>query len=94
MNSAFQFVVYGSLKKTVSDDETFPRAVEMAEPTPLSEILGRFKIPLEMVQLVMVNHKAVPKDTLIHPGDRLTLFPREYPIFPDWYDYRLQAPSV
>jgi hypothetical protein len=29
------------------------------------------------VQLAMVNHRAVPKDSVINPGDRISLFPRE-----------------
>ncbi len=36
----------------------------------------------------MVNHRAVPKDTVIFPGDRVALFPREYAIFVDWKAFR------
>jgi hypothetical protein len=39
--------------------------------------------------MALVNHRAVPKTTLIRPGDRLSLFPREYPIFADWKDFRV-----
>jgi hypothetical protein len=35
-----------------------------------------------------LNNRAVPKNSTIHPGDRLSLFPREYPIFVDWKDHR------
>jgi hypothetical protein len=41
-----------------------------------------------MVQLAMVNHSAVPKKSIIHPGDRLALFPKEYVIFADWHDLK------
>jgi len=40
------------------------------------------------VQLVMVNHKAVHTNSTINPGDRIALFPREYPVFADWKDFR------
>jgi hypothetical protein len=36
----------------------------------------------------MVNHKAVSPDHLIHPGDRIALFPKEYAIFADWKNFR------
>ena len=57
-------------------------------PTPMIDILERFEIPLDRVQLAMVNHRAVSKDSVIHPGDRLSLFPREYMVFADWKDLR------
>jgi len=41
-----------------------------------------------LIQLAMVNYKAVPKDTVIQPSDRLSLFPKEYPFFHDWKDMR------
>jgi hypothetical protein len=40
------------------------------------------------VQLAMVNHRAVHKDSMIKQGDRLALFPREYIVFADWKDFR------
>jgi hypothetical protein len=46
-----------------------------------------------MVQLAMVNHKAVPKNSTIHPGDRLALFPKEYIVFADWHDLKFLEPS-
>jgi len=36
----------------------------------------------------MVNHSAIPKDSIIHPGDRLALFPKEYVVFSDWHDLK------
>jgi hypothetical protein len=46
------------------------------------------RIDYDQVQLAMVNHKAVSKASSVQPGDRLSLFPREYPIFADWKDLR------
>jgi len=37
----------------------------------------------------MVNHSAVPKNSIIHPGDRLALFPKEYVVFADWHDLKI-----
>ena len=61
---------------------------DLQGPTPLRELLNRLQIPTGQVQLVMVNHKAVPPSHLIQPGDRVALFPKEYAIFADWKDMR------
>ena len=57
-------------------------------PTPLLQIIGDLNIPEMQVQLIMVNHRAVSRETLVYPGDRLALFPSEYPIFADWKNLR------
>jgi molybdopterin converting factor small subunit len=54
----------------------------------LKELLDRLEIAPDRVQLAMVNHRAVFLDHLIHPGDRIALFPREYTIFADWKNFR------
>jgi hypothetical protein len=94
MKPAIQLRAYGSLREVMRAKDVSPLRVEIDDPTPFPEILKKFNIPLDKVQLIMVNHKAVQQDSMIHPGDRLTLFPREYPIFVDWYDYRRRASSV
>ncbi len=53
------------------------------------DLLGELHISPDRVQLAMVNHKPVPPDVLIHPGDRVALFPREYMVFADWKNFRL-----
>lgn len=62
---------------------------DLQRPIPLQEFLSGLQIPPDQVQLVMVNHKAVPPTHVIQPGDRVALFPREYAIFADWKDMRL-----
>jgi len=57
--------------------------------TGIPAVLDLSNIPAKEVGLAMVNHRSVPKGSLIHPGDRLSLFPREYPIFADWLDHCL-----
>jgi molybdopterin converting factor small subunit len=60
-------------------------AVLPLDPEPFS-----LRIPFNKVQVVMVNYRAVAKHSTIHPGDRVSLFPREYPVFADWKDFRDQ----
>ena len=83
-----QLHLFGSLQKEIKDNEEMPIWFDIDSPTPLLDVLRRFKISLNKVQLAMVNHRAVSKDTVIHPGDRLALFPREYMVFADWRDLR------
>jgi hypothetical protein len=80
--------VFGSLRKIVPDPDDLPIRLQLDTPISLESVLATCNIPNQSVQLIMINHKAVPKDTLIHPGDRLALFPPEYPFFVDWLDFR------
>ena len=89
MNTELQIHLFGSLRKVVADKEDLPIRLHLDAPKPLHDVLKTCRIPKHEVQLVMVNHKAVPMDVSIHPGDRLALFAREYPFFPDWNDFRL-----
>ncbi len=87
-NQDIQVRLFGSLLKQpgkLSDPKTL---VELKKPSPLSEVIKNLDIPLSRVQLVMVNHRAVLPDFLIHPGDRVALFPREYAFFADWNAFR------
>ena len=88
MRSYIELVLFGSLKKEMADIDDDSIRFELKDPTPLLEVLQLHKIPVNMVQLAMVNHNAVPKKSIIHPGDRLALFPREYVIFADWHDLK------
>lgn len=80
-----ELVLFGSLKKEMRDFEENSIRFNLQDSTPLLKVLQRYKIPVNMVQLAMVNHKAVPKNSTLHPGDRLALFPKEYAIFADWH---------
>ena len=83
-----QIHLFGSLKKKLGDLYDFPIQLDIKSPTSLGDILISLKIPPDIVQLAMVNNRSVTKDATINPGDRLALFPREYPIFADWKDHR------
>ena len=88
MKTYTEMVLYGSLKRDMTDVDDDSIRLELEDPTPLIEVLQIHKIPVNTVQLAMVNHRAVSKDSVIHPGDRLSLFPREYMVFADWKDLR------
>jgi len=88
MKSDIQIHLYGSLRNMRKKDDEFVIQTVLESEALLADILKELKIPLDMVQLVMVNHKAVHMDSTINPGDRIALFPREYPVFADWKDFR------
>jgi hypothetical protein len=83
-----QVYLFGSLLKGAADPRNCPIQLDLEAPTPVFEVLHLLAIPVGRVQVVMVNHKAVYWDHVICPGDRVSLFPREYPFFADWKDFR------
>ena len=88
MKSDIQIHLYGSLRNIGKKHDEFIIRTGLKSKSPLVDILKQLKIPLDLVQLVMVNHKAVYMDSTIYPGDRVALFPKEYLFFADWKDYR------
>ena len=88
MRTYIELALFGSLKKEMADVNDDSIRFELEDPTPLFEVLQIHKIPVNMVQLGMVNQSAVPKNSIIHPGDRLALFPKEYVVFADWNDLK------
>ena len=88
MKSDIQIHLYGSLRNMRKKHDGFVIQKVLESEASLVDILKELKIPLDMVQLIMVNHKAVHMDSTIYPGDRIALFPGEYPIFADWKDFR------
>jgi hypothetical protein len=88
MRSPTNVYLFGSFQKGGGDPDDPPIQLDLNAPTALAAVIKTINIPYEMVQLAMVNYRAVPKDSAIHPGDRLSLFPKEYPIFADWKDLR------
>ncbi len=79
---------FGSLLKYLMHPCDCPIQLELAAPSPLSEVLNRLPIPSDKVRLAMVNHRAVYPDHMVYPGDRVSLFPKEYALFADWKDLR------
>lgn len=87
MNSAVQIHFFGSLQNLRPTSETTLKKT-LDTSVPLTTLLVAESIPVDQIQIVMVNHRAVHKDVLIHPGDRVALFPNEYAIFADWKDFK------
>ena len=88
MGTQVQIHLFGSLKKKLGGFYDFPIQLELKSSISLAEILISLKIPADIVQLAMLINRSVPKNTTIHPGDRLSLFPKKYPVFVDWKDHR------
>ena len=88
MKAVSEVILYGSLRTEAGENRDSLACLELEKPVPLQELLQRLAIRPERVQLVMVNHRAVSPDHLIHPGDRIALFPKEYAIFADWKNLR------
>lgn len=84
-----QINLFGSLRRVIEGGHDSPIRLQLEAPAPLPHILEMLRIPSGMVQLAMVNHRAVPLSSTINPGDRLSLFSREYPVFADWKDFRI-----
>jgi len=88
MKPSTHIYLFGSLRKTREGKNQHPVALTLSAPAALQDIFKELHIPPDRVQLAMVNHRAVSKSAMIRPGDRVALFPREYPIFADWNDFR------
>ena len=90
MSQTIQIIRYGSLREAGASapqppDNLFP----LSKATTLADLIDLLDITSDSVQLAMLNHRAVSRQAVVRPGDRLALFPKEYPIFIDWNDYRL-----
>lgn len=88
MTHAIQVNLFGSLRDTSADQNDAEITYDLKTATPLMAFLPRLGIPADRIQLVMVNHRAADKQATLQPGDRVALFPKEYPIFVDWNAYR------
>jgi len=88
MNPVTHVLLFGSLARFNRGKRDEALELDLQAPTRIPDVLDLLKIPAKDVSLAMVNHRSVPKDFVVHLGDRLSLFPREYPIFADWLDHR------
>ncbi|MEF8822480.1 MAG: MoaD/ThiS family protein [Desulfohalobiaceae bacterium] len=79
---------YGSLQQELKDALSVLRELPAKDELSLSDLLNELNIPQDRVQLVMLNNRPVRMDARVRTGDRVALFPREYPVFADWKDYR------
>ena len=88
MKGKTEVYLYGSLRRGPGESIASPVLNNLDEPISLGELIHRLHIQPDQVQLAMVNHRAVSPDHVIQPGDRVSLFPREYAIFADWKNLR------
>ena len=88
MKDKTEVYLYGSLRRGPGESIFSPVLDNLDTSISLGELIHRLQIQPDHVQLVMVNHRAVSPDHVIQPGDRVSLFPREYAIFPDWKNLR------
>ena len=87
-NPTTHVYLFGSLLNGLADRSSHPIQLELKAPSPLSEVLDLLPIPPAKLQVAMVNHRSVSRDHMVHPGDRVALFPKEYAFFADWKDFR------
>ena len=88
MHATVKIIPYGSLGRTIPVSAGSGLDHPLAGARCLADVLVALDVGVEQVQLAMVNHRAAAADTAIRAGDRIALFPREYPIFADWQSYR------
>ncbi len=89
MSEMVQIILFGSLRNTrKGSPNPSEKLLSVAKETPLNKIIRQLDIQNVKVQLVMQNHRAVLKDAMVNPGDRLAFFPVEYPIYADWEGFR------
>ncbi|MCX5913678.1 MAG: MoaD/ThiS family protein [Deltaproteobacteria bacterium] len=88
MKGKTEVYLYGSLRRGPGESIASPVLDNLDEPISLGKLIHRLQIQPDQVQLAMVNHRAVSPDHMIQPGDRVSIFPREYAIFADWKNFR------
>lgn len=88
MKAVTNVYLFGSLGSGGKGNGAHPIPHVLQAPILLMELLDCLEIASDRVQLAMVNHRAVSLDHVIHPGDRIALFPKEYAIFADWKNFR------
>jgi sulfur carrier protein ThiS len=88
MKGKTEVYLYGSLRRGPGESIVSPVLENLDKSISLGELIHRLHIQPDQVQLVMVNHRAISPDHVIQPGDRVSIFPREYAIFADWKNFR------
>ena len=87
-NQDIQIRLFGSLLKESGSMDDKGIKLNLDAPSPLSTIFELLEISSREVQVTFVNHRAVHGDHLVNPGDRVSIFPKEYAFFVDWKDFR------
>lgn len=74
----------GSLLSYGSPGQTGLIEISLKNESTVREAILALGIPAERVKLILVNHTVAFLDQPLKDGDRVSLFPVEYPIFADW----------
>lgn len=88
MKAVTEVYLFGSLSHEGKENRARPIQYALQAPIPLNDLFDCLGVFSDRVQLAMVNYRAVSLDHVIHPGDRIALFPKEYAIFADWKNFR------
>jgi len=74
----------GSLLTYAPQSQSELIQVSLQDGCTVWEGIQSLGIPKERVNLILVNHKGALLDQPLKNGDRVSLFPAEYPVFADW----------
>ena len=91
MRAFIQIHLFGSLRELGISKNKASFRFELNDPMTPMEVADCLNISKDLIQMVMVNNRAVMVDTLINPGDRIAFFPKEYPLFADWKVFHASA---
>jgi len=69
MNPVTHVLLFGSLARFNRGKRDEALELDLRVPTGISDVLDLLKIPAKEVSLALVNHRSVPKDSVILPGD-------------------------
>jgi len=74
----------GSLLPYGSPEQSGLIDMTLKNGATVQETIQALGIPRERVKLIFVNHTGASLNQSLKEGDRVSLFPAEYPIFTDW----------
>jgi rubredoxin/putative ubiquitin-RnfH superfamily antitoxin RatB of RatAB toxin-antitoxin module len=74
----------GSLLTYALQSRSDPIQTYLKDGSTVWEAIQSLGIPKERVKLILVNHMGALLDQPLKNGDRVSLFPAEYPVFADW----------
>jgi len=74
----------GSLLKYAPQSQSELIQTSLKDRSTVREAIQSLGIPKERVKLIFVNHMGAFLSHPLKDGDRVSLFPAEYPVFADW----------
>ena len=74
----------GSLPSFAPPSQAGVTQISLKDDSTVRDAIGALRIPADRVKLVLVNHAGAELNQPLKEGDRLSLFPSEYPVFADW----------